>query len=134
MRNKPGIVHHLHHNCVLLCSVGWFVCKTNFNIGKRINYKVLTSKVIEIVTILAQSAVLVSVAVRRLTDNNILATISVIISGHLWAPGSRVTIFGPPGGCFGFCRQCGVVGGEQVATAPLSWCFHNPLHSWLCSG
>ena len=35
------------------------------------------------------------VAVRRLTDNNIVATISVIISGNLRAPGSRATIFGP---------------------------------------
>ena len=28
---------------------------------------------------------------------------------------------GPPGGHFGFCRRCGVAGGERVPPSPLGW-------------
>ena len=31
--------------------------------------------------------------------------------------------FWPPGGHFGFCRRCGVAGGERVPPAPLGWYF-----------
>ena len=31
--------------------------------------------------------------------------------------------FRSPGGHFGFCRQCGVAGGERVPPSPLGWYF-----------
>ena len=34
---------------------------------------------------------------------------------------SKSAILGPTGGHFGFCRRCGVAGGEQVPPAPLGW-------------
>ena len=35
-----------------------------------------------------------------------------------------LAIFGPPGGHFGFCRRCGVAGGERVSPAPLGWYYN----------
>ena len=39
-----------------------------------------------------------------------------------WTPFQTPSaILGPPGGHFGFCRRCGVAGGERVPLAPLGW-------------
>ena len=41
-----------------------------------------------------------------------------------WTPFQTPSaILGPPGGHFGFCRRCGVAGGERVPPAPLGWYF-----------
>merc|ERR1712208_38932 len=47
-----------------------------------------------------------------------------------WTPfQTPSTILGAPGGHFGFCRPCGVAGGERVPPAPLGWYFSQfPLH------
>ena len=49
-------------------------------------------------------------------------------------------ILGPPGGHLGFCRRCGVAGGERVPPLPLGWyswdieaCFFANLSFFFCS-
>ena len=37
---------------------------------------------------------------------------------------NALAILGPPGGHFGFCRQCHVAGGDRVPPLPLGWYFN----------
>ena len=41
-----------------------------------------------------------------------------------------LAILGPTGGHFGFCRRCGIAGGERVPPLPLGWYSNNKEWLW----
>ena len=45
----------------------------------------------------------------------------MVMFWHERAAFQRSAIFGPPDGHFGFCRRCGVAGGERMPPSLLGW-------------
>ena len=98
-------------------------------VGRRSGVRLATTLVATITLIIFRSPLPVSTqffsSVANFSHRRSAQIKKLIVRKLLRMPRARRPFWGPLAAIFGFCRRCGVAGGERVPPLELGWCSTN---------